>query len=205
MDHGSNDFILKNVSEDLIDMYLDSCITAAGMCACPRCRADVRAFALNNFPPRYVVTDIGDVLSRVDLLSNQFRADIIIAIMSGINLVMRSPRHHQTMQALNMEAVLALLDQISEAYRRMDAMAEASDWDGLVIEWQNLYPKILELRQIPLSSLMGETRAQVARQIAELVEFQERISARILPWMDRVQPLLEVFRKYPVNTSVPNP
>ena len=110
MDHGSNDFILKNVSEDLIDMYLDSCITAAGMCACPRCRADVRAFALNNFPPRYVVTDIGDVLSRVDLLSNQFRADIIIAIMSGINLVMRSPRHHQTMQALNMEAVLAKVE-----------------------------------------------------------------------------------------------
>ena len=110
MNHVSNDFILKNVSEDLIDMYLDSCITAAGMCECPRCRADVRAFALNNFPPRYVVTDIGDVLSRVDLLSNQFRADIIIAIMNGINLVMRSPRHHMAARELDLDAVIAQVE-----------------------------------------------------------------------------------------------
>lgn len=86
-------FISKNVSEDLVDMYLDNCITAAGMCSCPRCRADVRAYALNNFPPRYVVTDLGDALVRVNILSNQFRADIIIAIMNGINIVMRYPRH----------------------------------------------------------------------------------------------------------------
>ena len=90
----SDDFVLKNVSEDLVDMYLDSSIAASGMCNCPRCRADVRAYALNNFPPRYVVTDLGDALMRVDIMSNQFRADIIIAIMNGINLVMKNPRHN---------------------------------------------------------------------------------------------------------------
>ncbi len=90
------EFVLKNVSEDLVDMYLDRCIAASGMCNCPRCRTDVRAYALNNFPPKYVVTDMGDALVRASILSNQFRADIIIAIMKGINIVMQNPRHEPT-------------------------------------------------------------------------------------------------------------
>ena len=86
-------FEIRNVSEDLVDMYLEECIKNSGMCTCARCRADVRAFALNNFPPRYVVTEFGDALTRALALSTQFQADIITAIMRGVLLVRDNPRH----------------------------------------------------------------------------------------------------------------
>jgi hypothetical protein len=100
-----------------------------------------------------------------------------------------------------MDAVPALLERIGEAHRRMAAMAEALDWDGIIGEWQGISPQIAELRQIPLDRLTGETRAQAVRRIAELVELEERISARITPWMDQARPLLEVFRKYPIRNE----
>jgi hypothetical protein len=98
-----------------------------------------------------------------------------------------------------MDAALALLDRIGEAYRRMDAMAEALDWDGIIGEWQGAHPLLAELERIPLDRLTGGARAEAARRIAELIEFQERIAARVTPWMDQARPLLEVFRKYPIS------
>lgn len=83
---------IQNVSEDMIDMFLEDCLNATDMCRCDRCRADVKAYALNAFPPHYVVTDFGDALTRAMALSNQFQADIITAIMQGVMVVKNSPR-----------------------------------------------------------------------------------------------------------------
>jgi hypothetical protein len=98
-----------------------------------------------------------------------------------------------------MSAALTLLGHIGESHRRMAALAEALDWDGVVGEWQRIYPEIVELRQIPLDRLAGRERTEAAERIAELLEFEKRISARITPWMEQVQPLLETFRKYPLE------
>ena len=84
---------LRNVSEDLVEMHLDACITKSDMCTCDRCRADVKAFALNILPPHYVVTDFGDALTRAQALSIQFSVDILTAIMKGVVAVKNGPRH----------------------------------------------------------------------------------------------------------------
>lgn len=89
----SNEFTVRNVSESLIEMLLDDCMANADMCTCPRCVADVKAYALNNFPPHYVVTDLGDLMMRTKTLSFQFRADIVTAISTGILVVKNNPRH----------------------------------------------------------------------------------------------------------------
>ncbi|MCL1828602.1 MAG: late competence development ComFB family protein [Oscillospiraceae bacterium] len=86
-------FETRNVSEELVDMYLSSCIKKTDMCKCERCKADIRAFALNSFPPHYVVTDFGEAMTKVLSLSVQFQADIITAIMKGIVIVRDNPRH----------------------------------------------------------------------------------------------------------------
>lgn len=87
-------FVIKNVSEDLVDMYIGGCMKSIpDMCTCDRCYADVKAFALNSFPPHYVVTDIGEALVRAGMLSNQFEADIITALMKAIAIVKEKPRH----------------------------------------------------------------------------------------------------------------
>ena len=96
---------------------------------------------------------------------------------------------------------LPLLERIGESHRRMTALAEALDWDALLEEWQNIHPKITELQQIPLDRLSADERAQASKQIAELLKFEERISARITPWMEQVSPLLEVFRKFPLKSD----
>lgn len=86
-------YTLKNVSEDLIAMHVDECMSKSDMCCCARCRADVMAFALNSFPAHYVVTDLGDALTRANALSVQFKVDVLTAIMKGIMIVKPSPRH----------------------------------------------------------------------------------------------------------------
>jgi hypothetical protein len=92
-----------------------------------------------------------------------------------------------------------LLDRIGEGYRKMAVLAEALDWDDLIAEWQGIHPEIVKLQKIPLDRLTGKERAQAAKQITELLELGERISARIVPWMEQTRPLLEVFRKYPLG------
>lgn len=88
-----NSYHVRNVSEDLVEIYLDDCIKKSDMCNCARCRADVKAFALNTLPPRYVVTDFGDALTRALSLSIQFQADIISTIIQSIKLVKEKPHH----------------------------------------------------------------------------------------------------------------
>lgn len=87
------EYNLRNVSEDLIEMHLDDCMKNSDMCTCARCRADVKAFALNSFPAHYVVTDFGDALTRAQALSVQFKVDVLTAIMRGVVIVKKSPRH----------------------------------------------------------------------------------------------------------------
>lgn len=89
----SQDYVIKNVSEDLVELYIKECIEAADVCGCPRCHADILAYTLNHFPPSYVVTDMGDILVRTSVMSTQFKADVITEIMTAIKLVGAKPRH----------------------------------------------------------------------------------------------------------------
>jgi hypothetical protein len=98
-------------------------------------------------------------------------------------------------------ATLDLLDRIGESHRRMADLADELDWDSVVKEWQSIYPEIVELKRLSLDRLKGRERVRAARQITEMLEFEERISARIIPWMDQVQPLLKTFRQHPLKNE----
>ena len=98
-----------------------------------------------------------------------------------------------------MSEATRLLSQINEGYRKMAAFAEALDWDRLVNEWQNTHPDLTRLRQIPFEHLPAQEREQAAKQIAELLKLEQSISARALPWMEQVRPLLDVFQQYPLG------
>ena len=89
-----DNFILKNVYEDMVGMYIDDCIAESNMCLCPRCRADVYALTLNNMPPKYVVADGEYLFARAQALSAQYKIDIIAAITKSIMIVAKEPRHN---------------------------------------------------------------------------------------------------------------
>lgn len=86
-------FTVHNTTEDLVELYLDDCIRQAGACSCARCRADIKALALNELPTKYVATKVGNTYVRMNAMGTQSQADIITAIISAARVVREHPNH----------------------------------------------------------------------------------------------------------------
>jgi competence protein ComFB len=84
---------LKNYMEEIVSIYLDVVLKDINMCKCEKCKLDVAAKALNDLPPKYVVTKKGEVYSKIDNLKLQFEVDVILAITKAAVLVKRNPKH----------------------------------------------------------------------------------------------------------------
>lgn len=65
----------------------------AAQCLCDRCRLDIAALALNSLPPKYVATELGEVVTNVDLASSQWQADVMMAVYKAMDVVKKNPRH----------------------------------------------------------------------------------------------------------------
>lgn len=62
-------------------------------CTCQRCKLDIMALALNNLPTRYVVSDEGGIYTKVAMDQVGGRAQVVAAIINGIQIVKKNPRH----------------------------------------------------------------------------------------------------------------
>ncbi|SHJ93719.1 late competence development ComFB family protein [Desulforamulus aeronauticus] len=90
--------MIKNYIELAVEEMLDDVLTSYAKknpdtCICPRCRLDVMAIALNALPTRYVVTDEGGIYTKVAMEQVGGRAQVIAAILNGIQIVKKNPRH----------------------------------------------------------------------------------------------------------------
>ncbi len=65
------------------------------ICKCEKCRMDIAAISLNNLPARYVVTEKGELYTKVNEMEVQFEADIIKEIVKAINIVSRTQKHNE--------------------------------------------------------------------------------------------------------------
>lgn len=90
----------KNIMEELVEKRVDELMGMVDMCRCAQCCADVRALALNNLPPRYVVNKKGDVFTRFRAQTNQGQVEIAGAIIRAIEVVRLNPRHEDDVQSL---------------------------------------------------------------------------------------------------------
>ncbi|PLX31937.1 MAG: competence protein ComFB [Clostridiales bacterium] len=54
-------------------------------------RLDIMAIALNNLPPKYTVTEKGNLFTKVNTIEQQFRTDIICEIMKAMEIVSQNP------------------------------------------------------------------------------------------------------------------
>lgn len=87
---------LKNYMEILMWQQLDDVLNAhLGICRCEKCRYDIAALAMNFLPPRYVVTDKGQMYTRIKALEQQFTVDIVTAITNAVTIVSHAPHHQQ--------------------------------------------------------------------------------------------------------------
>ena len=85
---------LHNIMEDKVtDITKRLMQDDQDFCTCIRCKLDVIALSLNEVPPKYVVTDKGELYGRANLMTNQSDADIIKEVTRAIDIVRVSPRH----------------------------------------------------------------------------------------------------------------
>lgn len=82
-----------NVMETLVSQKFDDMAGHLDCCKCKKCRMDIIAHALNNLPPKYVVTHSGELFTRADSLAAQKDMDITLAVTKAAKLVNSQPHH----------------------------------------------------------------------------------------------------------------
>jgi len=84
---------IKNYMEEVVDGLFDDILKDLNVCSCEKCRMDIMAIALNQLPAKYIVTEKGELYSKINTLRQQFEVDVIAAITKAAVLVKRTPRH----------------------------------------------------------------------------------------------------------------
>ncbi|MFZ5353571.1 MAG: late competence development ComFB family protein [Bacillota bacterium] len=86
-------FKLKNYMEDIVMHKIDSLLKLMNICDCEKCRLDIMAIALNDLPAKYVVTEKGELFTKIRELENQFEVDVETAIIKAAVFVSKNPKH----------------------------------------------------------------------------------------------------------------
>lgn len=82
-----------NVMQALVEEKAPKYIKMFGLCECPRCVTDVKALALNNLPPKYVVMPHGEVIPRITVYEGYYSAAVTAQLLRACKIVMENPRH----------------------------------------------------------------------------------------------------------------
>ena len=85
---------VKNYMEEIVFSMLDDILKNINICKCDVCVMDIVSKALNDLPPQYIVTEKGEVYSKINALRQQFEVDIISAVTKAAVIVNMKPRHN---------------------------------------------------------------------------------------------------------------
>lgn len=86
--------MLVNMMEHYVDERLAELLRRFDCCKCEICIEDMKAFALNRLPAKYVSTVSGQVFTRIQQeMECQPTVDLDIAIVQAIESVSAKPRH----------------------------------------------------------------------------------------------------------------
>ncbi|RJP33140.1 MAG: competence protein ComFB [Actinobacteria bacterium] len=82
--------------EEVVNRTLEEILSPRDdVCKCERCKLDIMALALNHLPPKYVVTDMGYIYTKVNELESQFKADVTVAVTNALKIIRKNPRHEE--------------------------------------------------------------------------------------------------------------
>lgn len=84
---------LKNFMEEVVNKKTDTLLNIMNICKCEKCKLDIMAIALNDLPAKYVVTDTGELYTKLRELEQQFEVDVETAIVKAAIFVSKSPKH----------------------------------------------------------------------------------------------------------------
>lgn len=84
-----------NLMEKIMANKLDEIWNKFEGCKCERCRDDILACALNRVPPRYVVSQEGELYARVESMNADYELELVKIISQSINVVASNPSHEK--------------------------------------------------------------------------------------------------------------
>ncbi|KYH34209.1 late competence development protein ComFB [Clostridium tepidiprofundi DSM 19306] len=86
---------LRNYSEEAVNYFFDEILDKySDICKCEKCILDMKAIALNKLGSRYIVTEKGELYSKLNgQLNSQGITDIVKAITEAIEIVSQNPIH----------------------------------------------------------------------------------------------------------------
>lgn len=84
---------LKNFMEELVIKKTGELLKYMDMCHCEKCRMDIVAIALNELPTKYVVSEKGELYTKLNELEQQFEIDVDTTIIKAAELVKNNPKH----------------------------------------------------------------------------------------------------------------
>jgi len=85
--------LVKNIMEDMVEHKLDMIYPQLNCCTCDVCKTDILCYALNRLKPKYVSTEQGALLSKVDSISFSYEASILAELAAAAEIVRKNPRH----------------------------------------------------------------------------------------------------------------
>ena len=88
-----DDIGLKNYMEDIVKDVMPRILKSMDVCTCNRCYYDIMAQVLNKMPPKYIVTQKGQLYTKLSNLIAQFNVDIVAAVTNAAEVVKKNPRH----------------------------------------------------------------------------------------------------------------
>ena len=87
---------LKNYMEELVMKKTDDILKLMNICKCEKCRLDIMALALNELPTSYVVSEKGELYTKLKELEQQFEVSVDTAIIKAAVVVNKNPKHNVT-------------------------------------------------------------------------------------------------------------
>lgn len=84
---------VRNHMEDVVNHILDEMLSRSNTCGCDTCKKDIIAYALNHLPPKYAVTNKGELFFRLSEFTQQFEIDVQVVLVEAIITISKNPRH----------------------------------------------------------------------------------------------------------------
>ncbi|MPN62939.1 hypothetical protein SDC9_210692 [bioreactor metagenome] len=82
-----------NVVQALVEEKAPKYMDMLGVCHCPRCIADVKALALSNLPPKYIVVPKSQSSPMLTVYESKYSAPITVQLLAACKTVIEHPRH----------------------------------------------------------------------------------------------------------------
>ncbi len=85
---------VKNYMEEVVDRVIENVLKDMDICKCDICKTDIKALALNELIPKYVVTQKGELYVKLSYLDPQFETDAASSIVKSAEIVNNKKRHN---------------------------------------------------------------------------------------------------------------